>query len=436
MNPTNLPEQASRSIIGSFYSKVWRVNRHDLNHLSVKKYPTWARRVIHAERSRRKNNETDEPTAAEKKIVLDFGEGISVQLFQPSGNQQEPANIQQPQPSEKQQEPVDIQQPQPSENQQGSVNNQQSQPSEKPEGPVNDRQPLTSEKQQGAVNNQQTQPRKKKRGSVKKQQSQPSGKQQGPDNNQQSQPNEKQQGSVKNQRPQPSGKQQGSVNNQQSQPSEKQKGSINNRQPQLGKQQGSVNKQQSQPSDNQQEPVNDQQLSIEREKEEFDGKYLHTHVANEASYYIAYDETLCRDDIRILCKKKDIKNIPVWGHFVCKTKKCKGREWKSSVIATNLRFSKLGKSYKATLHAQQCSRCGNYAEPIVEVENYVERVISRLDRWMGVKRHTGDKEERKKSKRPHDMSRCHGCKVRECPYNGEEEEDERPEIFFRFLNSK
>ncbi|ORZ07548.1 zinc-binding domain-containing protein, partial [Lobosporangium transversale] len=104
----------------------------------------------------------------------------------------------------------------------------------------------------------------------------------------------------------------------------------------------------------------------------------------------------------------------VKGRFVCGTERCGNREWESSVIATNLRFSKVGNSYKATLHAQQCNRCEKYAEPIVEVETYVERVVYMLDLWMGVREREKPSETNRRARRPHDRSRCHGCKVGEC----------------------
>ncbi|KAF9917236.1 hypothetical protein BX616_001618 [Lobosporangium transversale] len=79
------PNQASRRIIGSFYSALLQLGKYDLNHLPMQDYPTWARRVVHAERKRRKDKGVEMPTRSERRNILDFGEGI---ISQPNGDQQ------------------------------------------------------------------------------------------------------------------------------------------------------------------------------------------------------------------------------------------------------------------------------------------------------------------------------------------------------------
>ncbi|KAI8602935.1 hypothetical protein EDD21DRAFT_56689 [Dissophora ornata] len=77
MESNKWPEVASRSVIGSFYSHLVELDKSVLNHLSMGVYPKWARRVIHAERQRRKNRGNDDPpTRAEKGRILTFGEGL------------------------------------------------------------------------------------------------------------------------------------------------------------------------------------------------------------------------------------------------------------------------------------------------------------------------------------------------------------------------
>ncbi|KAF8968415.1 hypothetical protein BGZ46_010887 [Entomortierella lignicola] len=74
MESKDWPDVASRSIVGTFYSQLTKLNSSDLNHLSMEQFPKWARRVIDAERKRRKKQGSTLITKAEKAIILTIGE--------------------------------------------------------------------------------------------------------------------------------------------------------------------------------------------------------------------------------------------------------------------------------------------------------------------------------------------------------------------------
>lgn len=72
MDPPQVP---NRSVIGSFYSDLLKLDIDNLNNIDIKEHPKWARRVIDAERKRRKNNVDTTPSKAEKSKILSLGEG-------------------------------------------------------------------------------------------------------------------------------------------------------------------------------------------------------------------------------------------------------------------------------------------------------------------------------------------------------------------------
>ncbi|KAK3817132.1 MAG: zinc-binding domain-containing protein [Linnemannia elongata] len=65
----------ARSAIGSFYSNLLRLDTNNLNTIDIKEHPKWERRLIDAERKRRKSSGNKAPTKAEKSRILSVGEG-------------------------------------------------------------------------------------------------------------------------------------------------------------------------------------------------------------------------------------------------------------------------------------------------------------------------------------------------------------------------
>ncbi|KAF9085139.1 hypothetical protein BGX23_009920 [Mortierella sp. AD031] len=64
----------SRSVIGSFYSGLLKLDTEDLNTIDIKEHLKWERRLIDAERKRRKSSGNTVPTKAEKSRILSIGE--------------------------------------------------------------------------------------------------------------------------------------------------------------------------------------------------------------------------------------------------------------------------------------------------------------------------------------------------------------------------
>ncbi|KAF9900905.1 hypothetical protein EC991_006737 [Linnemannia zychae] len=65
----------TRSIVGTFYSNLLKFDTKALNALNIKDYEKWERRVIDAERKRRKSSGDTVPSGAEKGRILSIGEG-------------------------------------------------------------------------------------------------------------------------------------------------------------------------------------------------------------------------------------------------------------------------------------------------------------------------------------------------------------------------
>ncbi|KAF8925496.1 hypothetical protein BGZ47_003228 [Haplosporangium gracile] len=63
-----------RSVIGSFYSHLLKLDTENLNTIDIKEHSKWERRLIDAERKRRKSSGNTVPTKSEKSRILSFGE--------------------------------------------------------------------------------------------------------------------------------------------------------------------------------------------------------------------------------------------------------------------------------------------------------------------------------------------------------------------------
>ncbi|KAF9177578.1 hypothetical protein BGZ50_008562 [Haplosporangium sp. Z 11] len=133
-----------------------------------------------------------------------------------------------------------------------------------------------------------------------------------------------------------------------------------------------------------------------------DGGFLHQHVADIASYHLTYDSQLTLEN------RSHERSIATRGSFRCKTERCKSREWKSGIVATELYFSKHSYSYRTTLYSQACQNCDEYAEPIVDVKRYAEKIVWVTDLWTG-RRESEEKTSYDGPKGPHDEDRCYGC---------------------------
>ncbi|KAF9397795.1 hypothetical protein BGX21_008496 [Mortierella sp. AD011] len=79
MSAENLPAEATRRDSQEFYDELLEMETGDLNMLPIGNYPKWARRVLNAERCRRKENggSADRPSNRERKKIISLGIGSS-----------------------------------------------------------------------------------------------------------------------------------------------------------------------------------------------------------------------------------------------------------------------------------------------------------------------------------------------------------------------
>ncbi|KAF9349988.1 hypothetical protein BGX26_011768 [Mortierella sp. AD094] len=143
-------------------------------------------------------------------------------------------------------------------------------------------------------------------------------------------------------------------------------------------------------------------------REEMDADFFHEALAAEATYSLTYDKSLT---YTVKTKNSKYGSRSIFGMFTC-TKKCQ-HKWISGKVAVELWLRVDTGRYRVVLHSQKCQRCERYAEPEIEVEAYVLKVIRTFDLWKGLR----DSEERDpvKSTAPHDYDRCHGCEKGICP---------------------
>ncbi|KAF9361033.1 hypothetical protein BGX26_006355 [Mortierella sp. AD094] len=109
------------------------------------------------------------------------------------------------------------------------------------------------------------------------------------------------------------------------------------------------------------------------EIEQVDGATLHGSLVAEAKYDLEYDSSLDKAMSDVRYGERSIV-----GNFTCKyCRPSHPRTWASGVISTELwlaRNSNLNR-YRAMLHSQKCKRCNRYAEPEVDIDNYVRKAM-------------------------------------------------------------
>jgi hypothetical protein len=102
--------------------------------------------------------------------------------------------------------------------------------------------------------------------------------------------------------------------------------------------------------------------------------------------------------------------LPMVGTFSCAH--CSSHGWHSGKIATQVWFDDSTDRYRTLINCQKCKRCNQYAEPVMDVDIYVERLLSKIYLWKGWRQpilFDGDK-----TTGPHDSERCRGCEKGVC----------------------
>ncbi|KAF8981465.1 hypothetical protein BGZ52_002831 [Haplosporangium bisporale] len=152
-------------------------------------------------------------------------------------------------------------------------------------------------------------------------------------------------------------------------------------------------------------------------REALDGHYLHNDVQSYATYLLLYNGDLSRsdphghqdDDVRYSTRS-------VVGEYVCH---CRGPRhpswrWTSGKICTEVLFSPATGHYRTRLHSQKCKFCESYAEPRVNIESYVTKLVDVFDMWKGLRRRRERSGRAVHRTPPHHPDRCHGCLVGVC----------------------
>ncbi|KAK8146022.1 hypothetical protein G3M48_003722 [Beauveria asiatica] len=103
------------------------------------------------------------------------------------------------------------------------------------------------------------------------------------------------------------------------------------------------------------------------------------------------------------------KDTGVTGMFQCGNKKC-AKKWSSKRIAIVIRLFRDNK-YTVVVYHQRCERCDSLALPTLD-ETYEERVSRWLKIWSGI--NVPRVHHERKETRPHQRSRCEGCKAGHC----------------------
>ncbi|KAF8938486.1 hypothetical protein BGZ58_000803 [Dissophora ornata] len=143
-------------------------------------------------------------------------------------------------------------------------------------------------------------------------------------------------------------------------------------------------------------------------REEVDGAYLHEALAKEAGYTLVYDENLK------VGKDGRYGGRSIVGKFTCtKCRPKNPRVWNSGIIATELWLSTSNR-YRTLLHSQKCKACNNYAEPEVDIDNYVYKVVRAFDLWKDLREPELRNPGESIITAPHDSERCHGCEIGIC----------------------
>ncbi|KAK3826157.1 MAG: zinc-binding domain-containing protein [Benniella sp.] len=142
-------------------------------------------------------------------------------------------------------------------------------------------------------------------------------------------------------------------------------------------------------------------------QDELDGEYLHSAVSAEASFNLVYNANLQRGE-------EQRATLPMVGTFACTH--CSSKGWHSGNVATQVWFEKSTDRYRTLINCQKCKKCNQYAEPVMDVHIYVERLLSKFYLWKGLRDPIIPPDD-DKSTGPHDSERCRGCEKGVCRFS-------------------
>lgn len=102
----------------------------------------------------------------------------------------------------------------------------------------------------------------------------------------------------------------------------------------------------------------------------------------------------------------------VMGAFTCPNRSCRIQRWTSNLIGISIQLYE-DEEYNAIVWHQRCQKCESMGILKLDVQSYVDRVVYRLGKWLGldaaVPPYSGSIENR-----PHKQELCEGCKSGHC----------------------
>lgn len=102
----------------------------------------------------------------------------------------------------------------------------------------------------------------------------------------------------------------------------------------------------------------------------------------------------------------------VMGAFTCPNRSCRIQRWTSNLIAISIQLYE-DEEYNAIVWHQRCQKCEDMGILELDVQSYVDRVVYRLGKWLGLDAAVPPYSEKIKN-RPHKQELCEGCKSGHC----------------------
>lgn len=121
---------------------------------------------------------------------------------------------------------------------------------------------------------------------------------------------------------------------------------------------------------------NQQSQQVRHEVKEIDGLSLHGAVLQGSSTFLVYDANLTNSRLTKYATRS------VVGHFACNH--CRPLDpwvWKSEDICTELWYAPVSGRYRTQLHSQKCKKCDAFAEPQVDLDDYVCKLTGVFQSW-------------------------------------------------------
>lgn len=110
----------------------------------------------------------------------------------------------------------------------------------------------------------------------------------------------------------------------------------------------------------------------------------------------------------------------IMGAFTCPKRSCQAKRWTSKKVAISIRLFD-DELYNAVVWHQRCQNCKSMGRLKLDVQSYIDRVVYRLGKWLGLVA-VPPTFPRRVGGRQHVRELCEGCKSGHCPENDSEDD--------------